>query len=139
MGIQFRDALSLPGLWARVADLPLAADRWLDWTLSTLQPLDRPVFWALVRTPVEKRDMAATQKDVDAEAVVWRIVEAQLASRRFIEGDQFTIADIALGAYARRWLGVGGVTKPKLPNLDRWFAQFAARPGFAQFVALPMT
>ena len=54
-------------------------DRWLDWTLSTLQPVDRPVFWALVRTPVEKRDMVAIQKDVDAEAVVWRIVEAQLA------------------------------------------------------------
>jgi glutathione S-transferase len=116
-----------------------SVDRWLDWTLSTLQPLDRPVFWALVRTPVEQRDMAAIQKDVDAEAVVWRIVEAQLASRRFIEGDRFTIADIALGAYARRWLGVEGVSKPKLPNLDRWFAQFAARPGFAQFVAPPMT
>ena len=114
-------------------------DRWLDWTLSTLQPVDRPVFWALVRTPVEKRDMVAIQKDVDAEAVVWRIVEAQLATRRFIVGDQFTIADIALGAYARRWLGVEGVAKPKLPNLDRWFAQFAARPGFTQFVAPPMT
>ncbi|MGH9806728.1 MAG: glutathione S-transferase, partial [Terriglobia bacterium] len=21
-------------------------DRWLDWTLSTVQPVDRPVFWA---------------------------------------------------------------------------------------------
>ena len=114
-------------------------DRWLDWTLSTLQPVDRPVFWALVRTPPEKRDMVAIQKDVDAEAVVWRIVEAQLATRRFIEGDQFTIADIALGAYARRWLGVEGVTKPNLPNVERWFAQFAARPGFVRFIAPPMT
>ena len=114
-------------------------DRWLDWTLSTLQPVDRPVFWALVRTPPEKRDMVAIQKDADAEAVVWRIVETQLATRRFIEGDQFTIADIALGAYARRWLGVEGVTKPKLPNLARWFAQFAARPGFVQFIAPPMS
>jgi glutathione S-transferase len=24
-----------------------AVDRWLDWTLSTLQPVDRPVFWAI--------------------------------------------------------------------------------------------
>ena len=62
-------------------------DRWLDWTLSTLQPVDRPVFWALVRTPPEKRDMVQIQKDADAEAVVWRVVEAQLATRRFIEGD----------------------------------------------------
>jgi len=114
-------------------------DRWLDWTLSTVQPVDRPVFWALVRTPPDKRDMAAIQKDVDAEAVVWRIADAQLASRRFIEGDDFTLADIALGAYARRWLGVGGVSKPKLAHLDRWFAQFATRPGFQKFIAPPMS
>jgi len=116
-----------------------AVDRWLDWTLSTLQPVDRPVFWALVRTPKEKRDMVAIQKDVDAEAVVWRIPEALLATRRYIEGDQFTIADIALGAFARRWFGVGGVTKPKLPNLERWFALISERPGFQKFIAPPMT
>jgi glutathione S-transferase len=114
-------------------------DRWLDWTLSTLQPVDRPVFWALVRTPVEKRDMAAIQRDADAEAVQWRIVETQLAHRRFIEGDDFTIADIALGAYARRWFGVEGIIKPRLPHLERWFAQFAGRPGFKQFIAPPMS
>ena len=116
-----------------------AVDRWLDWTLSTLQPVDRPVFWALVRTPKEKRDMVAIQKDVDAEAVVWRIPDALLATRRYIEGDQFTIADIALGAYARRWFGVEGISKPPLAHFERWFAQFSGRAGFAQFVAPPMS
>jgi len=116
-----------------------SVDRWLDWTLSTLQPVDRPVFWALVRTPIEQRDMVTIQKDADAEAVQWRIVEAHLASRRFIEGDDFTIADIALGAYARRWFGVEGITKPRLPHLERWFAQFSGRPGFIQFIAPPMS
>jgi len=116
-----------------------SVDRWLDWTLSTLQPVDRPVFWALVRTPVEKRDMVAIQKDANAEAVQWRIVDAQLATRRFIEGDDFTIADIALGAYARRWFGVEGISKPKLAHLERWFAQLASRPGFQQFIAPPMS
>jgi glutathione S-transferase len=114
-------------------------DRWLDWTLSTLQPVDRPVFWALVRTPVEKRDMTAIQKDADAEAVQWRIVDNQLAQRRFIEGDDFTLADIALGAYARRWFGVEGIRKPHLHRLESWFARFAERPGFKQFVAPPMS
>ena len=114
-------------------------DRWLDWTLSTLQPVDRPVFWALVRTPAEQRDMVAIQKDADAEAAQWTIVDSYLATRRFIEGDAFTLADIALGAYARRWFGVEGVTKPTLKHLERWFAQFAGRPGFAQFVAPPMS
>jgi glutathione S-transferase len=126
-------------VYPQAPKLRAAVDRWLDWTLSTMQPVDRPVFWALVRTPVEKRDMVAIQRDVDAEAVVWQIADAQLATRRFIEGDAFTLADIALGAYARRWFGVEGVSKPKLPHLERWFAQLADRPGFQQFVAPPMS
>jgi len=92
-----------------------------------------------VRTPLEQRDMIAIQKDADAEAQQWRIIDHQLATRRFIEGDDFTIADIALGAYARRWFGVEGIQKPRFEHLDRWFAQFAVRPGFKQFVAPPMS
>ena len=114
-------------------------DRWLDWTLSTLQPVDRPVFWALVRTPAERRDMVAIQKDADAEAVQWHIVDAYLAGRRFIEGDAFTLADIALGAYARRWFGVEGIVKPAFPHLQRWFGELGTRPGFVRFIAPPMT
>ena len=72
------------------------------------------------------------QKDADAEAVVWPIAERQLATRRFIEGDQFTIADIAVGAYARRWLGVEGITKPKLPHLERWFARVRGAAGICR-------
>jgi glutathione S-transferase len=126
-------------LYPQAPKLRASVDRWLDWTLSTLQPVDRPVFWALVRTPVEQRDMAAIQKDADAEAVQWQIADAYLKTRRFMTGDEFTLADIALGAYARRWFGVEGITKPTLPHLDRWFAQFAGRAGFAEFIAPPMS
>jgi glutathione S-transferase len=114
-------------------------DRWLDWTLSTVQPVDRPVFWALVRTPPEKRDMVAIQKDVDAEAPVWQIADRHLSTQEFFEGCDFTLADIAIGAFARRWLGVEGVAKPRLAHLDRWFARLASRPGFMRFVAPPMS
>ncbi len=126
-------------LYPKAPQLRAGVDRWLDWTLSTVQPVDRPVFWALVRTPPAQRDMVAIQKDVDAEAVIWRIADQRLAARRFFEGDDFTLADIAIGAYARRWLGVEGVDKPKLAHLDRWFAEISARPGFQRFIAPPMT
>jgi glutathione S-transferase len=116
-----------------------AVDRWLDWTLSTVQPVERPVFWALVRTPPEQRDMKAIQRDADAAAEIWRIADRQLAARRFFEGDDFTLADIALGAFARRWFGVEGITRPTLPHLDRWFAQLADRPGYAEFIAPPLS
>ena len=116
-----------------------AVERWLDWTLSTVQPIERPVFWGLVRTPPEQRDMIQIQKDADAAAELWRIVDRQVATRRFMEGDEFTLADLALGAYARRWLGVEGIARPTLDNVNRWFAELSRRPGFAQYVAPPLS
>ena len=126
-------------LYPQDPKLRASTDRWLDWTLSTLQTVDRPVFWALVRTPVEQRDMVAIQKDADAEAAQLHIVDAYLKTRRFITGDGFTLADIALGAFARRWFGVEGITKPTFPHLERWFAELAGRPGFVQHIAPSMS
>lgn len=116
-----------------------AVERWLDWTLSTVQPVERPVFWGLIRTPPDQRDMAALQKGADAAADLWRIVDAQLATRRYVEGEVFTLADIALGAYVRRWFGIEGVMKPDLPHLARWYALLAERPGFRRYVAPPLS
>jgi glutathione S-transferase len=125
-------------LYPAAPKLRAGVDRWLDWTLSTLQPVDRPVFWALVRTPAAQRDMKVIQKDADAEAVQWRIVDDHLATRDYLEGE-FSLADIAVGAYARRWLGVEGILRPALPHLQRWFDRISERPGFVQFVAPPMS
>jgi glutathione S-transferase len=116
-----------------------AMERWLDWTLSTLQPVERPLFWGLVRTPLAQRDMATMQTAADTAAVQWRIIDAHLAGRGMLEGETLTLADIAVGAYARRWLGVEGVQKPALPNLARWFEALSRRPGFQEFVAPPMS
>jgi glutathione S-transferase len=114
-------------------------ERWLDWTLSTVQPAERPLFWGLVRTPPEKRDLATLQTTADQNAEVWRILDAHLEGRRFAEDDRFTLADIALGTYARRWFGVEGVTKPELANLRAWYDQPRSREGFKLYVAPPLS
>ncbi|SMX58667.1 fragment of putative glutathione S-transferase (part 1) [Bradyrhizobium sp. ORS 285] len=57
-----------------------AIERWLDWTLSTVQPTERPLFWGLVRTPPEERDMIALQKAADDAATMWRVLDAHLAT-----------------------------------------------------------
>src|SRR6202041_1925185 len=72
-------------------------------------------------------------------AKVWLIADERLATHRFFEGDTFTLADIAVGAFARRWLGFEGVSKPKLSHLDRVFAQMSERPGFQRFAAPPIS
>ncbi|UFZ05589.1 glutathione S-transferase family protein [Bradyrhizobium ontarionense] len=116
-----------------------AVERWLDWTLSTVQPVERPLFWGLVRTPPAQRDMVALQRSADEAAATWRILDTHLATRPYVEAESFTLADIALGAYARRWFGVEGVAKPELPNMTRWYQQIEQRAGFVRHIAPPLS
>jgi glutathione S-transferase len=114
-------------------------DRWLDWTLSTLQPAERPVFWSLVRTAPADRDEAKLVKDLAAVTALWKLLDTHLQGRFFLETEKFTLADIVLGAYAKRWFGLEGIERPSLPNLERWYARLATRTGFKKYVDLPLT
>jgi glutathione S-transferase len=113
-------------------------DRWMDWQLSTLSPAERNLFWGMVRTPAEKRDMAAISRAVTEAGACWRILDQQLADgRAFLTGAELSLADIVLGAYARRWFGpeVAQPGMPELPRLRAWYGRLGQRPGFARFIA----
>ncbi|MFC0396908.1 glutathione S-transferase family protein [Paraburkholderia rhizosphaerae] len=114
-------------------------DRWLDWTLAMLVPAERPVFLAVVRTPAEQRDAAKLAADIDAVAALWKMIDAQLQGRFHIEGEKFTLADIVIGSYAKRWFGLEGVERPPLPNLERWYLRLATRSGFRKYIDFPLT
>ncbi|WP_321800324.1 glutathione S-transferase family protein [Caballeronia sp. J97] len=116
-----------------------SADRWLDWSLSTLQPAERPVFWGYIRTSAADRDvkqLAAAASEVEK---LWRVIDKRLTGRGYLEGDTFTLADLVIAAYARRWFGIAELTRPALPELERWYAGITQRPGFARHVAPALT
>ena len=127
------------GIYPPAPRLRAGVDRWLDWTLSTLQPAERDVFWGYVRTEPAKRDMARIDAAVAAVGELWQILDRHLRGRDFVEGDGFTIADLALGCYARRWLGIAEIRRPPLPRLESWYARLGERDGFKRFVAPPLT
>jgi len=126
------------GLYPEDAGARASVDRWLDWQLSTLSPAERELFWNMVRTPKGERDMQAVQAAIAASANCWAILDARLADgRNFIEGAKFTLADIVIGCFARRWFGpevqVPGM--PEFAHLSEWYARIAERPGFRKWVA----
>jgi glutathione S-transferase len=119
--------------------LRASVDRWLDWSLSTLAPAERPVFMTLVRTPPEDRDMIALAANLKTLVARWKIVDAHLQGRFHMEGDRFTIADIVLGAFAKRWFGVEGIDRPAMPSLQRWYQRLTQRAPFKKYIDLPLT
>lgn len=117
----------------------VSVDRWLDWTLSRLQPAQRPVFWSLIRTPPAERDMASLNAAAEDLAHLWQVLDQHLGGRTYTEGDNFTIADVALGANARRWFAFEGIRKPDMPHLEDWYRGIQDRDGFKRYVGAPLT
>ncbi len=114
------------------------SDRWMDWQLSTLGPAMFMVFWGLIRTPPEQRDAnaieASRQKTIDA----LRMIDTLLANRKFLGGDTLTIGDIPVGPFVHRWFALP-IERPKMPNLEKYYARLAERPGFKTHCMLPLS
>ena len=113
---------------------PLAArfdaERWMDWQQTTLNPAGREAFIQWVRTPAERRDAAAAERSVKATERLMAMLDAHLASRAFMSGERFTMADIPIGCELHRWFGLPAAlyARPAWPNLERYFAALRGRP-----------
>jgi glutathione S-transferase len=109
------------------------AERWMDWQLTTLDRPIRNVFWALVRTAPEKRDLAVLEA---AQALA--ILDAHLAQRRFVGGEAFTMGDIPVGASVYRWLALD-LQRADRSHVRRWYERLIERPGFREHVMQPLS
>ncbi|MFO1108065.1 MAG: glutathione S-transferase family protein [Bradyrhizobium sp.] len=112
-------------------------DRWLDWEAGTLAPTIHPVFWGLVRTPPEQRDLAALSIAQSKLTDVFAILDRHLSDRKFIGGNGLTLADIAMGNSAYRWYNFA-MTRPEFPGLKAWYEIISQRFGFREHIARPM-
>jgi len=106
-------------------------DRWMEWQATSYTPAMWAAFWQLVRTPAEKRDPAAVESSRAKSEKLSGILDAHLASRRYLTGDGFTSADIVVGCAAHRWLNLPLARAPRA-HLERWYAELKSRPGSRQ-------
>jgi glutathione S-transferase len=114
------------------------ADRWMDWQLSTISESMRVVFWGLIRTPAEKRDMAAIRKAAEDAGKLFGRLDAHLADRRYVAGQHFTMGDIPVGCFVHRWYALD-IERPELKNLRAWYDRLATRPAYAKHIMVKLT
>ena len=114
------------------------ADRWMEWYSTTMWPNVRPIFHTLVRTAPEKRNMALVEEHRKLLSANWQIVDAQLASRQYLAGSEFTTGDMPLAVAAYRWFNLA-IERPAMPNVERWYRRICERPAFQQHCMLPLT
>jgi glutathione S-transferase len=110
------------------------ASQWMDWQLSVAGPAITPAFWGLIRTPEDKRDMAAIKASQDKTVEAMKILDAQLGKTQFVAGPTFSYGDIPVGVMCYRYRQLVP-DRPPTPNLDRWYAALAARKPFNDHVS----
>lgn len=116
------------------------AERWMDWQQTTLNRASGGAFVQLVRVAPEQRDAAVIDASVRATEPLFALLDAHLATRSFMTGERFTMADIPIGCEVHRWFGLPAADyrRPSWPNLERWFAQMLQRPGARGVLDLPL-
>ena len=125
-------------LWPSDAREAADVDRWMEWYSTTMWLNLRPVFWNLVRMAPDKRNMAEVEDNRQKLTVSLAILDAQLATRDYVAGSHFTMADIPIGVAAYRWFNLP-IERPALPNLEGWYQRLCTRPAFKQHCMLPLT
>ena len=114
------------------------AEMWMDWQQTTIHPGITPVFWGLIRTPEADRDKAAIDAGASAVRDGLAILDAHLAGRAYIMGDQLTVADVPLGCVTYRWYALP-VEHGHFPSLRAWYERLTERAAFRKHVMLPLT
>jgi glutathione S-transferase len=122
------------------ADLRQRADaeRWMDWTYTFQKEFQRPIFWPLVRTPPEKRDPGAIEAARKICIDLLKIPQQSLSGRRYLAGNELTIADIPLGCHVQLWMRLP-LERPEQPQLRAWFERLCERPAYRKIVDIPLS
>jgi len=66
------------------------------------------------------------------------MLDTHLATRAFIGGERFGIADIPLACEMHRWFGLPQPRAAR-PHLDRWYQTILARPATRGVLDLPLS
>ncbi|WP_138465409.1 glutathione S-transferase family protein [Poseidonocella sp. HB161398] len=120
-----------PKLWAK-------GDKWMDWTSLSFGAPFRDVFWNLVRTAPEARDMAAVETGRQRCAELMGMADAALAREPWLSGAEFGPGDIPLGCIAYAWFNLP-IERPAQPALEDWYRRLTERPAYRKAVMTPLT
>jgi GSH-dependent disulfide-bond oxidoreductase len=108
----------------------VSVDQWLMWQMGGLGPMAGQAHhflkYAPALTPPQDLPYAKDRYRTEV-ARLYGVLDRQLARHRFVAGDFYSIADMAIWGWASLWEGQEQTLDDK-PNLKRWLEEVRARP-----------
>jgi glutathione S-transferase len=113
------------------------AERWMDWQQTTLNRAGSPAFVQWIRTPPAQRRPDVIEASRSAMAPLIAILDAHLAGREWMGGEDFSMADIPAACDIHRWWRLPQPA-PQAPHVQRWLDAILARPATRGVLDLPL-
>jgi GST-like protein len=107
--------------------------QWLMFQMGGVGPMLGQAHHFRIYAP-EKIEYAITRYTNEAKRL-YGVMDKQLATHKFIAGDSYTIADIAIFPWLRSWQNQG-IDWSDYPHLKKWFDGIAARAAVQRGVAI---
>jgi glutathione S-transferase len=106
--------------------------RWLVFEQTDVVPTMGGLRFRLLVGRLTPSDPDAVRRKEGAEEVL-RLLDAHLATRDFLVGGRYTIADVAISGYSHLAHEAGIDVEP-YPNLRAWFRRVEEQPGYVEDV-----
>lgn len=110
-----------------------AAEMWMDWALTTMNPEVSGLFHASVRTPEKDRDPAKIDARSKGAVKALTILENHLAKSDWVAGNEVSIGDIPIGTQLYRYFDCDN-ERPSLPRVEAYYARMCARQAYRDTV-----
>lgn len=109
----------------------IAVEEWLMWQMGGVGPMAGQAHHFLKYAPAlnPPQDLPYAKDRYRSEvARLYGVLDRRLARNRYVAGDFYSIADMAIWPWASLWEGQQQTLEDK-PHLARWLAEVSARPG----------
>lgn len=115
-----------------------SADKWMDWTTSSLATPFRPLFWGILRTPSDQQDWVQINAAHKQCAELLSIADQALATQPYLSGEALGMGDIPLGCFVYAWFEMP-IERPEMKHLRAWYERLRQRPAYQAAVMTALT
>jgi glutathione S-transferase len=110
--------------------------QWSVWAISEIEPLQMQIVVQKLFMPEDKRDPKVVERATRGLQRPLRVLDAALAGRNWLLGEQFGVADLNVAAVMRLMKSID-FGYAEHANVQRWADACYARPALARALAKP--
>lgn len=122
-----------PELLGQNLEARALVQQWSIWSMTELQPPTVDLLIQTVFVPEERRDLGHIEKLRQRIPGLLGILDRHLETRKFMVGEEFTLADINVGSVVKTAVAVQ-IPLTQFTNLSDWYNVLKERPAFQRFL-----